>query len=65
VATPAAVWTRVTNAAGDVETVLNWPVDDAAALIGVETAWLAGMLLALKLLVGGLYTEFTAEHRRR
>ncbi len=64
--TPApSAWDRVQDYAGDVETVVNWPYDDAAAVIGVETAWLAGTLLAVKFLTVGLYKEFFAEPRRR
>lgn len=60
-----SVWDRVENDVGAVEDVLNWPVDDAAALINVETAWLAGIILATKFLVAGLYKEFTSEPQRR
>jgi len=61
----ASAWERIENTAGDVENVLNWPVDDAAALVGVETAWLAGMLLAVKFLAVGLYKEFSEPPRNR
>ena len=48
---------RAVHAAAAVNDVENWPVDDAAAVIGVETAWLAGLLLGLKFLIGGLVAE--------
>jgi hypothetical protein len=56
---------RVERVAVDVETVYNWPTSDAAAVLGVETAWLAGTLLALKFVVGGLYKEFVSNPRAR
>lgn len=34
------------------------PVTDAAAVIGVEAAWLTGLLLALKIVATGLWYEF-------
>ena len=58
-------WERVQDYAGQVETVINWPYDDAAAVIGVETTWLAGMLLAMKILTVGLYKEFVSSKPRR
>ncbi len=64
-ATPPSAWDRVQDYAGRVETVVEWPTDDAAAVLGVETVWLAGMLLSVKLLTVGLYKEFFAEPRRR
>lgn len=63
--TASDAWDRVTGAAAKVEEVINWPVDDAAAVIGVDTVWLAGILLATKFLAAGLYKEFFAEPRRR
>ncbi len=51
---------RVEYTAGDIETVYDWPTADAAAVLGVETAWLAALLLALKFLAGGLYKEFVS-----
>lgn len=53
-----AFWEQTQTAAQNVETVIEWPTDDLAAVIGVETAWLAGMLLAIKFLTIGLWKEF-------
>ncbi len=61
----ASAWKRVEDAAGNVVEVLDWPTEDAAAVIGVEAAWLAGFVLAVKFLSVGLYKEFFAEPRRR
>ena len=63
-ATPTA-WERAQTYAGNVEDVIDWPIDDAAAVIGVETAWLAGMLLAMKILAAGLYKEFVSSEPRK
>lgn len=60
-----SAWERVQNTTGDVLDVLDWPVEDTAAVIGVETAWLAGMLLAMKLLAAGLYKEFVSSEPRK
>lgn len=51
--------------AAKVNDIENWPVDDAAAVIGVETAWLAGLLLGVKFLLGGLVTEYRRVSPRR
>jgi hypothetical protein len=56
---------RVESAAGAVTTVTNWPVDDAAAVIGVETAWLAGLLLAVKIVTAGFVWEFRRHESKR
>lgn len=56
---------RAVRAAAAVNDVENWPVDDAAAVIGVETAWLAGLLLGVKFLLGGLVMEYRRARRRR
>ncbi len=61
----ASAWERVEDAAGNVTEVLDWPTEDAAAVIGVKAAWLAGFVLAVKILSMGLYKEFLAEPRRR
>ncbi len=61
----ASAWERAKAGAGKVTEVLDWPVEDAAAVIGVETAWLAGLMLAVKFLSMGLYKEFFAEPRCR
>jgi len=68
-AAAAPSWTTravadVENAAGDVATVVNWPTDDAAAVIGVETAWLAGLLLAVKIVTAGFVWEFRSSKKR-
>lgn len=46
-------WTRTKRVAGKVEEVIDGPIDDIAAVIGVETAWLAGVLLGLKFIATG------------
>jgi len=61
----ATTWERAKASTGKVFEVLDWPVEDAAAVIGVEAAWLAGVLLAVKILGMGLYKEFLAEPPRR
>lgn len=61
----ASAWKRVQDTAGNVVEVLDWPVEDAAAVIGVEAAWLAGVMLAVKFLTVGLYKEFVSDPRPR
>lgn len=46
-------WARTKRVAGKVEEVIDAPIDDIAAVIGVETAWLAGVLLGLKFIATG------------
>lgn len=51
-------WERVQDYAGDVEEIIDTPVIDAAAVIGVQVAWLGAMLLGIKFLWTGLWYEF-------
>lgn len=60
-----SAWERVQDYAGRVETVVNWPIEDAAAVIDVDAVWLAGMFLAMKILAVGLYKEFVSTEPRR
>lgn len=57
--------TRVTAAAGrakdyasKAERIINAPVYDAAAVLGVDVIWLGGVLFALKIVITGLVMEF-------
>lgn len=43
-------WERIEDYAGDFEQIIDAPVYDAAAVIGVEAAWLSGLLLGIKAL---------------
>lgn len=51
-------WQKAQDYAGEFEEIIDAPVIDAAAVIGVEAAWLGGMLFALKILSSGFWLEF-------
>lgn len=51
---PPSLWDRVKYWAGRAEHVVDAPVEDLAAVIGVSTIWLGGVLLGLKMLTTGL-----------
>jgi len=60
-APPSAFSTDVQRIKTDVGIAWDYyesPVTDAAAVIGVEAAWLTGLLLALKVLATGIWYEF-------
>jgi hypothetical protein len=50
-----STWEKVKGYAGEFEDIANAPIDDAAAVIGVDTIWLGGFLLSLKFLLSGLW----------
>jgi hypothetical protein len=58
-----AFWDKPVAYTQKVVTVIEWPTDDLAAVIGVEAAWLTGMLLAVKFLTIGLWHEFKKSDR--
>jgi hypothetical protein len=51
-------WERVQSYASDAEAIIDAPVDDLAAVLGFEAAWLAGFLLGVKFVWLGLHKEF-------
>lgn len=53
-----STWERVQDYAGTAADIVDMPVIDAAAVIGVEAAWLGGILLGVKFLWLGLWNEF-------
>lgn len=54
-APPPSAWARVKGYAGQAAEIYDAPVDDLAAVIGVNTIWLAGLLVSLKFLTSGLW----------
>lgn len=59
--TPA--WDRVKDYAAKFEEIIDAPVDDTAAIIGVDTAWLGAFLLGLKFLASGFAIAFRERKR--
>jgi hypothetical protein len=55
---PPSTWERIESDAGTVWDYYESPVTDAAAVIGVEAAWLTAFLVAVKALAVGLHHEF-------
>jgi hypothetical protein len=55
---PPSVWQRIESGAGTAWDYYESPVTDAAAVIGVEAAWLTAFLVAVKALAMGLHYEF-------
>lgn len=53
--TPApSTWDTIKTYASEAADLYEAPVDDAAAVIGVEAAWLTSFLLALKFVATGV-----------
>ena len=50
--------TRARDYAGKATRIINAPVYDAAAVLGVDVIWLGGVLLAMKIILTGLAMEF-------
>jgi hypothetical protein len=62
---PPSTWDKVKGYASDFEDLYDAPVVDAAAVIGVEAAWLTGFLLALKFVATGVaMVHHDSKHRR-
>jgi predicted outer membrane lipoprotein len=63
-AAPMSTWDTIKDDAGYFEDYYDAPVVDAAAVIGVEAAWLGGILLAIKFVATGLWYEFEKKDPR-
>jgi hypothetical protein len=50
-----STWQKIQDYAGEFEDIYDAPLDDTAAVIGVDTVWLGGFLLGLKFLLSGLW----------
>lgn len=57
-ASAPSTWQRIESDAGIAWDYYDSPITDAAAVIGVEAAWLTGFLVAIKAIAVGLHYEF-------
>lgn len=62
---PESVWDRTARYAGNVRDLYELPVGDVAAVIGVEAAWLSGILIAIKIFSVGIACEFSKGHQKK
>lgn len=54
-AAPPSNWERAKSYASTIEEYADAPVNDLAAVISVDAAWLGGLILGLKFLTTGLW----------
>lgn len=57
-APPPSFTSRVTSYASKAERLIDAPVYDVAAVLGVDVIWLGGVLFAVKIILTGLAMEF-------
>ena len=63
--TPTTSWSeRLKYYGSQVEELVDAPVDDLAAVIGVDVLWLGGLVLGIKFLASGLLMLNPKPHRR-